>query len=108
MVEGFLELWRPLVPPWILQHVLDQLVLVRLQVNHCSCVPFSLVDPDPYVFGPPGSGSVIILYGSGSFYQQAKQESPDFILFCDFFLTFLSLKTDVNVLKKLLSSINLF
>jgi hypothetical protein len=26
--------------------------------------PGSVVDPDPYVFGPPGS--VIILYGSGS------------------------------------------
>jgi hypothetical protein len=24
-------------------------------------------------FGPPGSGSVIILYGSGSFHQQAKK-----------------------------------
>jgi hypothetical protein len=39
----------------------------------------SVVDPDPYVFGPPGSGSVNILYGygvgseSGSFYQQAKK-----------------------------------
>ncbi len=29
-------------------------------------------DPDPYVFGPPGSGSVSTRYGSGSFYQQAK------------------------------------
>ena len=29
---GLLELWRPLLPGWILQHVLDQLVLVRLQV----------------------------------------------------------------------------
>jgi hypothetical protein len=70
MSEGFLELWRPLVPPWILQHVLDQLVLVRLQVNPCSCVSYSRVDPDPYVFRPPGSGSVLILYGSGSFRQQ--------------------------------------
>ncbi len=31
------------------------------------------IRPDPYVFGPPRSGSVIILYGFGSFYQQAKQ-----------------------------------
>ncbi len=31
-------------------------------------------DPDPYVFGPPGSGSVGQRYGSGygSFYHQAK------------------------------------
>ncbi len=30
--------------------------------------------PDPHVCGPPGSGSVSIsqMYGSGSFYQQAK------------------------------------
>ncbi len=28
----------------------------------CS-LRYSLVDPDPYVFGPPGSVSVIILYG---------------------------------------------
>ncbi len=44
-----------------------------------------VVDPvpeDPYVFGPPGSGSVIILYGSGSFHQQAKKlEKPCFLLF---------------------------
>ncbi len=26
-----------------------------------------LADPDPYVFGPPGSGSVIKMYGPGSF-----------------------------------------
>ncbi len=39
----------------------------------------SVVDPDLYVLGPPGSGSVNILFGygfgseSGSFYQQAKK-----------------------------------
>ncbi len=33
----------------------------------------SVVDPDPSVFGHPGSGSSIILYGSGSFRQQAKK-----------------------------------
>jgi hypothetical protein len=32
----------------------------------------SVVDPDPYVFGPPGSGSGCQRYGSGSFYHQAK------------------------------------
>ncbi len=30
----------------------------------------SVPDPDPYVVGPPGSGSIIYLYGS--FHQQAK------------------------------------
>ncbi len=31
----------------------------------------SVVDQDPYVFGTPGS--VIILYGTGFFHQQAKK-----------------------------------
>jgi hypothetical protein len=42
---------------------------------HLRFVPTSLVNPgllDPYALGPPGSGSVIILDGSGSFHQQAK------------------------------------
>jgi hypothetical protein len=33
----------------------------------------SVADPDPkdpYVFGPPGSGSISQRYGSGSFYHQ--------------------------------------
>jgi hypothetical protein len=36
----------------------------------------SVADPDPYVFGPPGSGSISQSYGSGlgSFYHQAKIE----------------------------------
>ncbi len=39
----------------------------------------SVTDPDPdpenpYVFGPPGSGSVGQSYGSESFYQQAKKD----------------------------------
>jgi hypothetical protein len=29
-------------------------------------------NPDPYVFGPPGSGSINQRYGSGSLYHQAK------------------------------------
>jgi hypothetical protein len=36
---------------------------------------FSVTDPDPsdpYVFGPPGSGSVSQMYGSGSFCHKAK------------------------------------
>ncbi len=33
-----------------------------------------LLDPDPYIFGPSGSGSISRRYGfgSGSFYNQAK------------------------------------
>ena len=29
---AFLELWRPLLPAWVLAHVLERLVLQRLQV----------------------------------------------------------------------------
>ncbi len=37
----------------------------------------SVLDTDPSYFGPPGSGSVIILNASGSFYYQAKKlEKP--------------------------------
>jgi hypothetical protein len=35
------------------------------QTNDIAFVEISVADPDPYVFGPPGSGS-------GSFYHQAK------------------------------------
>jgi hypothetical protein len=46
-------------------------------------------DPDPYVFGPPGSRS-------GSFYHQAKIVRKTLIpMSCDFFMmTFLSLKNE--------------
>jgi hypothetical protein len=38
------------------------------------------LDPeDPYVIGPPGSGSISQRYGSGSFYHQA--EKIDFYCF---------------------------
>jgi hypothetical protein len=46
--------------------------------RHCvkkqlsSCLISSVWDPDPYVFEPPGSGSVSQRYGYGSFYHQAK------------------------------------
>jgi hypothetical protein len=48
---------------------------------------------DPYVFGPPGSGSISQRYGSGSFYHQAKIRSKKNldsypVLLCYFFLTF--------------------
>ncbi len=53
-----------------------------------------VVDPDPYVFEPPGSGSVSQRYGSGSgsrswsFYHKANIVKPWFLLFCEFFRTF--------------------
>ncbi len=50
-------------------------------------------------FGCPGSVST--RYRSGSFYHRPKLErKPWFLLFCDFFMTFLSVKNDVNGNKK--------
>jgi hypothetical protein len=39
----------------------------------------SVLDPDPYVFGPPGSasGSVSPKYGSGSVSQRYRSEDPN-------------------------------
>jgi hypothetical protein len=56
-------------------------------------------DPDPYGVGPPGS--VIILYGSGSFHQKAKKARKTLIptILCLLF-GFLSMETDVNVPRK--------
>jgi hypothetical protein len=36
----------------------------KIIVKNVGTLPFSVADPDPYVFGPPGSGS---------FYNQAKR-----------------------------------
>jgi len=45
--------------------------IIKLQCKNTSVV---VPDPDPYVFGPPGSasGSVSHKYGPGSFHHQAK------------------------------------
>jgi hypothetical protein len=61
------------------------------------------VDPDLDVLGPPGSGSVIILYRSGSFHPQAKKIrktliSTTGILWLLF--VFLYVRTDVNMPSK--------
>jgi hypothetical protein len=55
----------------------------------------SVADPgpsDPYVFGPPGSGSVILRYGSGSFRQPARKVRKTLIFYYfvsyDFFFIF--------------------
>ncbi len=69
---------------------------------------FSIVadpDLDPYVFWPPGSGSIsrryVIGSGSGSFYHQAKIVSKTLIPTVLWLLyDFLSLKNDVNVASK--------
>ncbi len=63
-------------------------------------------DPkDPYVFGPPGSGSISTRYESGSscgsFYNQAKMVRKTLISTVLWLLyDFLSLKNDVNVALK--------
>jgi hypothetical protein len=70
----------------------------------------SSVDPlDPYVFGPPGSGSVSQRYWSGSFYHQAKIVRKTLIpTVLWLLLAFLSLKNDVNVRSKSNKQKNLF
>jgi hypothetical protein len=63
------------------------------QRHFVDCV-FCVVDldPDPYVFGPPGSGSVGQRYGSGFFYRQAKTVRktliPTVSVFCHFFMSY--------------------
>jgi hypothetical protein len=47
------------------------LLITRIHSNNNLLC--SIVDQDPYVFGPPRSGSVIITYGSGSFHKHAKK-----------------------------------
>jgi hypothetical protein len=67
----------------------------------------SVRNPDPYVFGPPGSGSVSRRYksgfgsGYGSFNHQAKIVTKTFIHpVLGLLYDFLSMKNDVNVASK--------
>ncbi len=60
-------------------------------------------DPDPHVFGPPeiGSSSISQIYGSGSFYHQAKKVRKTLIPTVFWLLLdFLSLKNDIYVSSK--------
>ncbi len=54
-------------------------------------------NPDPYVFGPPGSGSISQMYGSGSFNHQAKIVRKTLISNIVTSQWLLSVKNDVNV-----------
>jgi hypothetical protein len=47
-------------------------------------------DPDPYVFGPPGSGSVSQRYGTNPDQDPSiiKKNLEFYVLFCDFLKTF--------------------
>jgi hypothetical protein len=94
-----------------LQLAIIKLILIKRYGNKLKT---SVVDPDPDVFGPPGSGygSISTRYGSihtrygsgsgsGSFYHQSKIIRKTFIppvlrLLHDF----LSLKNDVTVASK--------
>jgi hypothetical protein len=49
---------------------LDQL---RFEIILFFIITSCVADPDPHVFGPPGSGSNSQMYGSGSFYHHAKK-----------------------------------
>jgi hypothetical protein len=69
----------------------------------CNSIPDpDPVDPDPHVFGPPGSGSgsTSQRYGFRSFYHQAKRVRKTLIpTVCDLFWTFF-FENDVNVPSK--------
>ncbi len=74
---------------------------VRIRIRNTSVADPD--PPDPHVFGPPGSGSTSKRYGSGSgsFCHHAKIVTKTLIpTILWLFLTFLSLKNDVNVPSK--------
>ncbi len=66
---------------------------------------FSVLEPDPYDpydFGPPGSGSVPVIYLHGSvyFHQHEKKFRKNFISTFVIIYDFLTLKNDVSVPSK--------
>jgi hypothetical protein len=67
-------------------------VIINSPIGLKEKVTHSVADPDPYVFGPPGSasGSTSQRYGSGFFYNQAKIVRKPLIpiVFFYFFMTF--------------------
>ncbi len=81
---------------------------VRAEINSLLCTkqPQSgsiktCYPSDPYVFEPPGSGSICQRHGSGSFYHQAKIVRKTLIPTVLLLLfDFLSLENDVNVPSK--------
>ncbi len=59
----------------------------EIEIKHFVEIDGSVPDPDPpdpNVFGPPGSGSTIQMYGSGSgsFYHEAKKVKKTFDSYC--------------------------
>jgi hypothetical protein len=60
-----------------------------------------LGQPDPYGFGPPGSGYISTRYGTRSFYRQAKIVRKTLIpIALRLLYDVLSFKNDVNVASK--------
>jgi hypothetical protein len=53
----------PPLPQRVRQH---QTLVVRVLINYSKLNRNQRWDPDPHVFGPPGSGSISQMYGSGS------------------------------------------
>ncbi len=61
-----------------------------------------VVDPDPYVFGPPGSGFFHYFVRIRILPSKSKNSKKNLhlsLLFCDFLL-FIPMKTDVNIPSK--------
>ncbi len=84
-----LYVWKIIIDWWLLSVMFSTwlcyaflmicnscIIFCCLNVDHCFFVWISVADPDPepdtYVFGPPGSGSICTSYGSRAFYHQAK------------------------------------
>ncbi len=115
MVEDVL--WRCVLLTWspvalcfqVLQIYILLFLIYFLFCSWCDsarvhyCMEEISVPSDPYVFGPPGSGSISQRYGSRSrsFYHQAKIARKTLIPTVWWLLfDFLSLKNDVNVPAK--------
>ncbi len=77
------------------------------QVKKLQGSSVEYMDPDPYVFGPPGSGSVSTRYGSGSgsgsIYHQAEivKKNLDSYCFVSSLLPFIFEKLCKCIFKKL-------
>jgi hypothetical protein len=70
---GFLQYF--ILQYWQNQFWVWRIFLVAFEGNSLRAYEeISVADPDPHVFGPPGSGSTSQRYGSGSgsFYHHAK------------------------------------
>ncbi len=96
--RGTFFLYSP--PPPVMGHIGPSWIQLRNTFTRVA-------DPDPFVFGPPGSGSISRMYGSGSgsLYHQPKIVRKTLIpsTFLILHFDFLSLKNDVNVPSKVIS-----